>query len=140
MCGARCRQAPEVLSGGHATAASDCFAFGVVLWVRLAGPLRVAVGAAPLLAPPILTRSVLNNHPASCARRTLQELATLQLPWLWVASPFEVWKAVTSGERLPIPPREELPGLGSASPESLDEYWGLVRCAHGGRWQGRAAW
>ncbi|EFN52529.1 hypothetical protein CHLNCDRAFT_36848 [Chlorella variabilis] len=78
--------APEVLMGQNATAASDVFSFGTVLW----------------------------------------ELLTWQLPWEGV-NLYQLVFMVSRGERLAIPPADQLPGVDQLPADEHAAYVSLIR-------------
>ena len=149
--------APEVLIGGSATAASDVFSFGVVLWELVRAPAASCAGGGSLLGSNVLCSACLPMSLRTAFPLSPSPQLTWQLPWEGrnafqvrrlvsgclpgclpgclqgsatacacpsptlahpspacpppTAAPPQLVFSVSKGERLVVPPREELPGV-----------------------------
>jgi hypothetical protein len=91
-----------VMRGQPATFAADVFSFGVVSTSPLYCQNSIVSAAASLLSIPTVLQ-------------VLWELLTWQLPWgSEGGNTWQIVGAVMAGGRLPIPPRDQLPGTDTA--------------------------
>ena len=116
-------QAPEILEGSSASAASDVYAFGLVMWEFLTwqqpwqGQAMYMVSCAPLLSAAttdgVVTAQILSAVPfLPCCTCTI----AVQIPQL-----------VINGGRPAVPSRPDLPGPDTSRFAGLDAYLQLMR-------------
>lgn len=129
--------APEVLQGGSATAASDVFSFGILLWELLSwrvpwsgmNPFQASHAGRHACWQACVRRHVCAGcHKSACPGCAPDVPAALR-PTLHS----QIRRAVLDGARPELPRREALPGPGAPALAGLDAYCRLMQsCWAGG--------
>ena len=127
-----------MLSGDPATAASDVFSFGYVLWELMSWQLpwagvqpfvvRLRAGGKVPARPPCSHVGVRAAMASSIGRQPAAASGMVPPPTpACPPRPAQVMKLVRQGERPEMPAEERLPGPRPASFEGMGEYRQLIR-------------
>ena len=115
--------APEVLTGQPATAASDVYSFGLVLWELLAWRLPWDARSPYQVRALRLAWGVPRLHGIAAAPVPVPAPTPTSPP----CRPRQVRRFVLEGGRPQLPAAEALPGPGLPQPLELDGYCALMR-------------